>query len=341
MANYITSVLVAAQGILNTKYNEAELRRKERPALQLAVKNQDFSIPNHAELKTADSRVVEVNYFTKRAAGAGTAKVAKHTGTKGDSAKVTLSYARFVETFKVSRKAGQDKVIGFQEQFNNEIEQAVLNIKDRAETAAIAHLIANRCQLAAPGTSGAGTWDATNFALLIAAANKPRFAQFAKSFMEGRLYRGDVDVISDLTQYREFEYQAAQGSANSVNTSTLFTGQNIVPTVDTLVGALSIGSALYMPAGTFSGLVWNDPENRKGINEGNNNVGLLGTLLDPFGSGIVFDISQYSDRSDESAVGGHAQDIKDEIEISLTIGWALPPLSLTNDSPVHLIAQGA
>lgn len=339
MSNYAPSVLVNAQAILGSKYNEAELRRKERPALALAVRNQDFAIPNHAELRTADSRPVDVKYFTRRAAGSATAKVAKHTGTKGTSGNVTLAYARFVETFRISRKQAQNNLFSFQQMFANEIEQAIQNIKDRAETAGIAYLVANRLQIASPTTSGAGTWSGTNFALEVAAGNKARFAQFAKSFMAGRLYRGDYDMIADLTEYRELEYQAAQGAGNSVNTSALFTGLNIVPTVDTILGAYTGGSALIMPAGQFAGLVWNDPLNRQGLVSGDNNVGMLGTMADPFGSGITFDVSMYTDRSDQSAAGGNVQDILDEWEVSMTIGWALPPLSTASESVVHLIAQ--
>jgi hypothetical protein len=339
MANYATSILTTAQAMLGKKYNEAELRRKIRPAIQLAVKNQDFAIPNHQALKTADSRPVDVMYFVQRAPGAATAKVAKHTGTKADSGKVTLAYVRFAETFRISRKQAQNNVVGFQDMFNNELQQAILNVLGRMESSAIAYLVANRCQLAAPVTSGAGTWNVTNFALEIAAGNKARFAQFAKSFMQGRFYRGDMDVISDLAQYREYEFQAAQGAGNSINESFQFQGMNIAPTTDVILAAYTAGSALYMPAGTFAGLVWNDPENRKGTDDGNNNVGMLGTLLDPFGSTVVFDVSKWTDRADESAAGGNVQDIKDEWEISATVGWALPPLSLASDSAVHLIAQ--
>lgn len=341
MANYLPSVLATAQGLIGKKYNEAELRRKQRPAISLALKNQDYAIPDHAKLKTADARTVQVAYKTRRAAGAATAKVASHTGNKGDSVMVSLAYVRHVETFRVSRKQAQNNVIGFQAMFQNEMEQAIQNLLDRHETSAVAYLVANRCQLASPTPlSGAGTWNATNFALEIAAGNKARFAQFAKSFMQGRLYRGELDVLADLTEFRELEYQAAQGAGNSVNTSALFTGLNILPTVDTILGAYTAGSALVMPAGTFAGLNWCDPLNREGsVNAGDNNVGMLGTMLDPYGSGGVFDVSVYTARADESGSGGNVQDIKDEWEISLTIGYALPPLSTASDSPVHLIAQ--
>lgn len=341
MASYAASVLATAQGTIGRKYNEAELRRKQRPAVSLAIKNQDFSIPDHEILKSADSRTAQVAYLTRRAAGSATAKVASHTGSKGDSAMVTLAYVRHVETFRTSRKQGQNNVVGLQAMFNNEMEQAIKNILDRHETSSISYLVTNRSQIAAPDTGNAGTWDATNFGLVIDIANKARFAQFAKSFMQARLYKGDLDMIADLTAYRELEFQAAQGAGNSVNTSALFAGLNILPTTDTILSAFADGSALIMPAGTFAGLNWNDPLNRKGVNSGDNNVGMLGTMLDPYGSGAIFDVSMYTARADESSASGNVQDIKDEWEVSLTIGYALPPLSTASDSPVHIVAQAA
>jgi hypothetical protein len=339
MANYASSVLVNAQAKLATKYNEAELRRKNRPVLDLAVKNVPYCLPDHQTLKVAEARTVEVKYLKKKPAGATTAKVAVHTGTKGDSDTLNLSWSTYVEKFYTSRKQAQNNVIAFEVMMQHEIEQAIANIKDRAETAGLAAMYANRCQIAAPATSGAGTWEATEFALQVSAANASYFAQLVKQFMFGRYYRGEFDVVADLVQYGAMERVMNQGAGNSTNTAFQFGGLNIAPTTETIASAFTAGSALVMPAGTFAGLVWNDPENRKGKDAGENNVGSLMTMADPFGSGITFDISHYTVRRDESASGGHAQDIVDEWEVSLNIGWAVPPISTTDDSAIHLIAQ--
>lgn len=339
MANYASSVLVTGQAKLGSKYNEAELRRKNKPVLSMAVANQDYAIPGHQELKKAEARPVDVKYFAKKAAGAATAKVALHTGTKGDSGTVTLAFNTIVEKFYLSRKQAQNNVFAYQDMFNFELEQAIQNIRDRAETAGLAYLVANRLQTAAPTTSGAGTWDNVNKALTIAAGNASYFALYAKQYMKGRYFGPEYDVVADLLQATNFEKVANQGAGNATNTGFQFAGMNIFPTQDTILGAFTLGQALVMPKGTFAGLVWNDPKNREGVNEGNNNVGMLGTLADPFGSGAIFDVSMYTVRRDESANGGHVQDIADEWEIALNIGWALPPLTTANESAVHLIAQ--
>jgi hypothetical protein len=341
MSNYASSVLVNAQAVLASKYNEAELRRKERPVLTLATKNVPYCLPDHEALRVAEARTVEVKYLKTKAAGSDTAKVALHTGTKGDSGTLNLSWGTYVEKFYTSRKQAQNNVISFERMMQHEIEMAIHNLKDRAETAALAALVAARCQIAAPATSGAGTWNGTNFALEVDASDAAYFAQLAKQFMYGRYYRGELDVIADLIQNGKFERVMNQGAGNQTNTSFQFGGLNIAPTTETITSAYSNGQAIVMPAGSFAGLVWNDPENRKGKDAGQNAVGLLGTMSDPFGSGITFDVSHYVVRRDESSAGGHAQDIVDEWELSLNIGWAVPPISTASDSAIHLIAQNS
>jgi hypothetical protein len=341
MANYATAALLTAQARLSQKYNEAELRRKVRPVIQMALNNSGYSIPDANALKVAEQRPVEVHYKLKKAPGVSTVKAARHTGGRGDSSKVTLSWNRWTETFNFSRKLLLNKVIGSQEAFNHELEQAILNLQDRAETAAVAYLMANRCQLAAANvvTNGTGTWNDTEYALEIGANEKDYFAQLAKTFMFGRNYRGAYDVIADLRQYPQFERVMNQGAGNATNTGFQFSNLSIAPTQEDLNANYTKGQVLIMPGGMFSGMNWNDPLNRAVTGRPDDYVGLLTTLRDPYGLNAVYDISVYSDRADTSGVDGHVQDIVDEYEVSLCIGWVLPPLSTANDSIVHLIAN--
>jgi uncharacterized protein YbjQ (UPF0145 family) len=343
VANFASSVLVNAQTVLATKFNEAELRRKQRPVLNLAVKNSAYCLPDYETLRKAEARTVEVKYLVQRAAGAATAKAALHTGTKADSGTLNLSWSTFVEKFYTSRKQAQNNVIAFERMFQHDLDQAIQNLKDRAETAGLAAVVSNRTQLNLTGATGLaasqGTWDNVNKGITVAAGNASYFAQTIKQAMMFRKYRGRFDVIADLIQNSAFEKVQNQGAGNSSNTGFQFGDLNIAPTIETILGAFTLGSALVMPEGSFGGLVWNDPENRKSKDSGDNNVGTLTTMADPYGSDISFDVSHYSVRRDESASGGHAQDIVDEWEVSLNIGWAIPPISTATDSAIHLFAQ--
>jgi len=349
MPNYALSVLAKGQAVVTARNQAPELRRKLPTVMELALKNQEYSIPNAPELRKSDLRPVEIYYQTKRAQGAATSKAALHTGTHGDSGKVELVYVTHVEPFSLPRKIAQNNILTYQTMFNHLYEEAWRNLRNRHDTSALAFLVANRMQLAAAvvnpqiASANPGTYNETNFALEIAAADKARFMQRAKTYMAARYFTGGYDVVADLQTAAEFEFQMQQGQANNANMSFQFAGSNIGTTQDVVFPAYTAGSALFMPARSFAGMYWNDPLNKSGVNAGENEVGTMGTQLDPFGSGGVGDISLYTKRADTSAntTGGNPQDIVDQWEVSLIVAYALPPLSVTGDSVVHLIGQAA
>jgi hypothetical protein len=349
MANYATSVLAKGQAVVTGKNQAPEQRRKVPTVMELALKNQEYSIPNANELRKSELRTVEIYYQKDVAAGSGTAKAHNHTGSYGDSAKVELTYVTHVEKIQLPRKIAQNNIITYQNMFTNLYEMKWKNLRKRHDDSALAFLIANRMQLAAATvnpqilSANPGTWNDTNYALEVDATKASRFIQKAKSFMAARLYAGATyDVIADLQMADEFEYAKQQGTANNSNTSFQFAGTNIATTQDVVDSDYANGAILIMPAGSFAALQWNDPLNRSGnVNSGENEVGMLGTISDPFGSGSVADISMYTKRADTSAntTGGSTQDIVDEWEIALTIAYALPPLSTAGESVVHEVAQ--
>lgn len=343
MANYAQAALLTAQTRLAAKYTEAEMRRKVRPAIRLALQNTEIAIPSATQLRVSEARPVEVHYKTRKAAGSGTTKATRHTGGKGDSAKITLSWSRLVETFSFSHKLLENKVVGAQEAFNNEMEQAILNLQDRLEIEALTYLYSNRVQVDLTGLEyGTGTWDNALKALKIAQSEAQYFIQNVRTFMYSRHYRDNYDIISDLLLYPKLERVASQGAGNATNTSFQFVNCNIMPTTDSILDTVTSGQALVMPAGYFACLPWNDPLNRSGYGRPNDYIGMLTTMPDPYGLNFSYDVSVWSDRDDSSALnGGGVQDIKDEWEISVCFGFALPPLSTANESIVHHVYQSA
>lgn len=349
MANYALSVLAKGQAVVTQKNQAPEQRRKMPTVMELALKNQEYSIPNAPELRKSELRTVEIYYQNKVAAGAGTAKAHNHTGTFGDSSKVELTYVTHVETLSLPRKIAQNNILTYQQMFNNLYEEKWRNLRTRHDNSALAFVIAQRMQLSAAvvnaqiASANPGTYSEANFALEIDAAKAARFAQKSKSYMAARYFTGLYDVIADLQIADEFEYAMQQGQANNANTAFQFAGLNISRTQDQISSAYGNGAALIMPVGSLAGMPWNDPLNRKGVNSGENEVGMLGTVLDPFGSGGEADISMYTQRADTSAnaTGGSTQDIVDQWEIALTIAYALPPLSTAGDSVVHLVGQSS
>jgi hypothetical protein len=347
MANYATSVLAKGQSVVTAKNNTPEQRRKLPTVMELALKNSEYAIPNATELRKSDLRPVEIYYQKDVAAGAGTAKAALHTGTFGDSGSTTLTYVTHVETLSLPRKLAQNNILSYQAMFNNLYEMKWKNLRTRHDNSALSFLIANRLQLTAavvdPQIAGAapGSWNDTNFALEVDSAKASRFLQKAKDFMAARKYLGTYDVIADLQLASEFEFLMNQGAANDTNTNFQFGNANISRTQDQIDANYANGCILMLPAGMFAGMHWNDALNKSGVNAGENEVGFFGTKADPLGSGAVADISLYTKRADTSAntTGGSTQDIVDQWEISLTVAYALPPLSTAGESVVVEVAQ--
>lgn len=354
MPNYASAVLAKGQAVV-TKRNQAPEQRKKTPTVfELAIKNQEFSIPNAQELRVSPLRPVEVNYFTNVTPGNATAKAYNHTGTYGDSGKVELVYVTHVETMGIPRKLAYNSILQYETIFQNLYEQKWKNLRVRHDNSALAFLYANRVQLAAAtinpqiasaGFNGSvGQWNDTIKALEVNNAYSRQFIQYVKQVLAARYLGGELDVIADLQLMAAFDFASQQGAGNAANTAFQFAGCNIAATQDQIEQSYGLGSVLAMPKGVFAGLNWNEGLNKKGVNEDiGGPIGTLGTIADPFGSGAIADISMYTQRADTSAntSGGSPQDIVDQWELSLTIGYALPPLSTSNDSVVHLIGQAS
>lgn len=339
MANYTASALLAAQAKFVPSFQSPELRRKQDPALMLALKNMEVTIPGHMELRKKDDRAVKAYIKTRRAADTQTAKAHNHTGTGADSKEVTISWVKFIERFTIYLKAGQSNIFDYSEQLAHELLESAKNIHSRAGTAALTYLQSNRNQVAAPATGGAGTWNATNYALEVDVANDSKFFQNIASFMRVNNFRGEMDVIADAIQYRKAEFIGWQGAGNSTNLQPQLRGLNIAETTETIDSNYTNGSALIMPANSFAGLPWNDPVNRKGKGDYDSVLGGYGMVTDPLGSGVNFDFHGYTTRADGSSAGGGVQDEVLEAEMSLVIGWVLPPSSVTSESVVFEAAQ--
>jgi len=342
MSNYTASALLAAQAKFTQNFEAPEVRRKQDPALMLALKNMEVTIPSHAELRKKDDRAVKAYIKTKRAASATTAKAHNHTGTKADSAEVTLSWVKFVEPFTIYLKQGQSNIFNYAEQLAHEMLESARNLHARAGTAALAYLQSNRAQIASPTTGNTGTWNATNYALEVAKVDENRFLQNVASFMRIQNYRGQLDAILDAEQYRKVQYLLNQGTGNNQNLSWQAADfATIAETTEAIDANYTSGSGLIMPANSFAGLPWNDPVNRQGKGDYDSVLGGYGVIADPLGSGLNFDFHGYTTRADGSSQGGGVQDEVLEAEMTLTIGWVLPPLSTASETPVWEVAQMA
>jgi hypothetical protein len=349
MSNYAASVLVTGQSLATAKFNAPEERRQMPTVMELALRNQHISIPDAQALRVSPLRPVDVNYLKYVAPGSGTTKAYNHTGGYGDSAKVNVTYVQLVETFSLPRKIAANNFLTYENMFVDLWGQKWKNLRTRHDNAALQYAYNYRNQLSAAtmdsrlATAGmTGWWDETNDALVVPSGYSSTFIAQLKAAMYASYYEGDYDVICDVKMATLFENYMNQGTGNFSNLSYQFSGCNFTRTQQQIDANFNNGVTLALPAGQFAGLNWNEQLNVKGVRQDEGGyVGILTTAEDPFGSGAIADLSVYTQRADTTTdtTGGSPEDIVDQFELTLTVGYVLPPLSTSNDSVCMEIVQ--
>jgi hypothetical protein len=337
VANFSPSNLVKAQALLKQRFNEAELRRKQSAALAVAMKNQDLLIPGHQQLRTREDRTVEAYIMKRTSRTTGTARAYNHTGTRGDSMAVALTWSRFSDVFTLSLKMMDNNIFSFEQALANSIYNTALNLHSSIETAGINYLKANRTQVNAGGPSG--SFNGTNFAYEIALANKPRYSQIAMAMMNKNKYVGAVDVIASPEIYLDAQFYASQGTNNATNYGFQFAGLNYIQSIELADSNYAAGVSMVIPEGLFGVLPWIPKQNREGSGDYNSVLGGYGSIPDPLGTGLDYALHAYAQRADTSASNGDTQDVVMEFELSIDIAWLTAPLSVANETPIFEVAQ--
>jgi hypothetical protein len=346
MSDYALSILTNGQALVKKRNNEAEQRRQMPTIMAMALQNQDYADPSVQALRTSPLRPVDVMYFKDVAAGSATTKTYNHTGTYGDSGKQNVVYVTVVETLGLPVKMGANNFLTHSQIFANLYEMKWKNIRTRQDQAALAALIAARNQLTdtvmdARLASAGLTWNNTNKAIDISQTDKALYIAQMKSAMASlqlNYMADEYDVICDLQTSVTIENYMNQGSGNFSNTSWQFGGCNFGRTQMVIDSNYAKGATLWMPKGSMYGLNWNEQANKIGLDGDMRgaSIGDIGTVSDPLGSGAVADVSFYTQRADTSTdtTGGSTQDFVLQMELTSTIGYVFPPLSLANDSVV-------
>lgn len=354
MANFVASQLVAAQAKFKKQFQDPELRRKQNPALVLALKNLSATMPDHIALRTREDRAVNAYLFKTRQPGAGTSRAARPSGSKGDSMQVGLTWQTITETFSISMKQGDANVFSYQEMLANELMQAVLNIHSRLGTVFLNYMYAHRNQLLLANPQGA-TADGVNFDYQVSGADKNYFFQKVRNIMDQHYYRGQLDVIADSLSYMEAQKLRAQGAQNATNLTFQFDNMDIYNTTEIIDSNATLGTCLAMPAGSFAALPWIPKQNREGKGDYDTYNGGYGTLDDALGLTVKdldannnvidvplrYSVYAYTAAADDQANNGYYQDQLTNFEISIDVAPTLAPLSGANESVVNEFVQAA
>lgn len=336
MANFDTSNLLTAQTMLTAKYAQPEMRMKPAPAFGLLTANSDILMVGAETLRTREDRAIEAHLLARTKRNSGSTRVYNHTGTIDDSQKVTLTWTTKSDKFAISLKLLDNSVLDFNTVLANKFEQACMNILEDKETEAITYLRAQRATQQ-PTLKGA-TFDATNDAVEIDAANANSFLQRVKSVMKQNYFSGIVDVIADSNMQIAFDAQAAQGAGNATNLQYQFPGTRIVESVELVDSNYASGIVLAMPQGAAGALNWIPKQNRNGWGDYNDYVGGYGTFSF---MGYTFAVHGYAQRADTSAANGDAQDVQMEFEVSFDSSYNKAPLNYTTNRTDSVILEFA
>jgi len=340
MANFSPSNLVKAQVLLNQQYTSKEMREQTLPALRMALSNANVLIPSAEQVRTREDRSVEAYVLSRASRTPGTSRTHNHTGSRGDSFAVPLTWGTYSDKFSISLKQMDNNMFGFEQTLAQQMLNCILNIHAQIEADDISYLLAQKSQVNAG--SGYGSFNATNDVFEIAATEKNRFVAISKIMMQQNKYNGVYDMILDPKTYADSQFYGNQGAGNGVNTLYQYAGVNSALSINLSDSNYEGGAALIMPTASFANIPWIPKQNRNGYGDYNSYVGGYGSFQDPTGLGLTYAVHGYSSRTDSSASNGDTQDVTMEFEISVDIAKVLAPLSATastNESVVFEIGQ--
>jgi len=342
MANYTLANLVKAQIKLAGEFAANDQRYRVPEVFRLFLNGAEQFFPSYKTLKTSDTRTIETNYFTRTSQTLlTTGRAHNHTGTGGDSGTLTLSWQTYSVTFSMTIKQADTSIYSWQEEFNNEIRNKVIDFADGLDTVAGTYLFSNRSGASSGTVAGKVTFNGTNDAYEIAVASEDEVATLMKLVADINKYQGQqLDVVCDSLMFSKIIKLANQGAGNSENTMFQFAGTNFIH--DPQMGAratgldatYNLGFAVVVPRGHIACADWIPLPNRQGVET---TVNMYGTLSNPV-DGLLYAVHSYEQRTDGTSVNGQKQDVLTETEMSIDLSFNHSPSSVTDETPLMAFA---
>lgn len=342
MANYTLANLVKAQIKLAGEFAANDTRYRIPAVFQLFLNGAEQFFPSYKTLKTSDTRVVETNYFKRTAQSLiTTGRAHNHTGTGGDSGVLALSWQTYSTTFSMTLKQADTSIYSWQEEFNNEIRNKVIDFANGLDSVAGTYLFSNRSGASSGTVAGKVTYNGTNDVYVVAGAFKDEIATLIKLVADINKYQGQtIDVVCDSLLYSNILKLSNQGAGNATNTSFQFAGTTFIH--DPLMGARASaldatyveGFAIAVPRGHVACADWIPRQNREGVET---TVNMYGSLLNPV-DGLQYAVHSYEDRADGTSVNGQKQDVLTQTEISIDLSFNHAPSSVANETPLMAFA---
>jgi len=334
---FTNSALAKAQALLMANFANSELRYREPATFKAFVANSEVMMPSHKLLRTREDRTVEAYFANRSSRSLGSARSHNHSGNTGSSGVLTPSWVTKTDKFGITLKQGDNNFMDHAMQLQSEFQNVIANMAEGLESAAVAHLFANRSQV--NGVTAEGSFDGVNYAFEVTeSTNGNRFLQIIRSTMDILKYAGGITIFCDTIAYNKFSYLAAQGQGNSVNYSFQFQNVTFVHSIDLNTDASGLsytkGFCIAVPNGTIGCLDWIPLQNRQGIET---KLQSYGSMINPV-DGLLYAVHGYETALDGTSTGGYTQDEKSQIEVSIDIALEHAPLSTANETTLQAFA---
>lgn len=332
MANYSSSNFSTAQAKLIGAFQSNELRFRQPVVFAEFVRNGQIIMPSWEALRTREDRAITAYYMKRSSRSLGSARSYTHSGARGDSSTLSLSWTSYTDLFSQSLKQGDNNLFDSQTMLNNELQNLSINFAEGLETAATAYLNANKSGVNVAAVDGA--FNSTTDVYEIETAKEKRGIQILKTVMDINKYSGMFMVFCDSVSWNKMNFYANQGTANSENLQFQFSGVRFVhaPELTALGVALGYtdGYMVAAPEGSISALPWIPKQNREGvITQVNKYTSFINPIL-----GVSMAVHSFETRADDSANNGYTQDVVTEYQASLDVALNHTPLSVAGETPL-------
>jgi hypothetical protein len=350
-ANYYDSVLLAFQGRVMPAYNEAELRELNTEVLAVGLQNQKYINADVDAVKESTLRPVYAYQFVRKPSTNGTAMTAFNSGIQGATQQVPLTWVAFTEEFFTYGTTGYDNVESFDLIFNNEMEQAQRNIRERLRIYLTNNLYTNRTAYNPGGIKNANFNASTN-AWEIATAPTV-FADMASVMRQNKYGYSKFDMFCDSTLFVNYQYTNNQTANNAQNLAYQFAKTPIAPAAgyfdnvweDIILGnevaiepAYTTGTALVMPKNSFAFIPWMPKIYREGGGDFESYSGGYGVVGDSMFPDMEYMVHGWKTQVDASASHGYTQDTILQWQIGIYVAFQTAVISNAGETPIYQFA---
>jgi hypothetical protein len=341
MAYYTLANLVKAQIRLAGEFAANDMRFRSPAVFMYVLGSAKAFFPRIEELRTSEKRTSEANYF-KRTAGAltTTGRSHTHTGTQGDSGIMTLSWTTYSTTFSTSLKQSDSSIFSYQEEFNNEVRQKVIDFADGFDSVSSTFLFNNRSGVNTAAVKGSFV-SADGVYRITQSAFEADSIMITKVVMDIMKYQKmQLAIVCDSYSYTTFLRQAAQGASNATNQSFQFNGVYFIHDASLTAKAVAL-NALYVkgfwmavPENHVGVVDWIPKQNRNPLET---SVNMYSNLRNPV-DGLLYAAHSYEARADGTALNGEKQDVVTQMELSIDLSFSVAPSSVVNETPIMAFA---